>query len=930
MSPFAALFVLSFQPAGEDLVLVSHGSTRYEIVRPEVAPHSVSTAAAEFQKFVERSTGVRIPIVTRPSADKPHVFIGGPAPEGVPPDGFHARTAGADLHIAGADTPGRVDRIRRSDAVQCGTLYGVYDFLERHVGVTFAWHDELGTVVPKKAELRVPPFDRADAPDWEHRLITESPSGGATTLFGRRLGLGTSVSLRHTHSWHAVVPVDKYGKDHPEYFALVDGARRAEHYMGHHGGQLCTTNPDVIEIAAREAVAYFNRDPREAMFALSPNDGGGFCQCAPCRALDVETLPTGAPVLTDRILTFYNAVAERLVRSHPTKRIGAFVYADYVRPPRRVKPHPNLTLVHASNSAFDQGAGGEGERKDEAAWLALTPHFYKYDIYYYGDYGSLHLPAPVTRHIAEKLPAEHRAGFRGGYLYMGQTYEQLGAGHYLLAKLMWDKEADVETLERRYYDALYGPAGPDAREYYRLLEERLRRARRGEIRVDEPAVAKAAAATDDPLFSAAYLLAAYGPILDDATRILERARRRTLSAAEGERLSRVLDHHDLLLGTVRGVIAAGRLDGQISLRPEDLALFRTAVALRQAARKRLAAYAPELTKSLDEADAKELAVLSPRAPYSRLAAYPEAAPAAVAVRASGSLRVDGNGDEAAWQAAPRIYLPTEAGVLPQAGVRVALLYDDENLYLLAEGRDAAAPEDVIELRLGPGRSGAVHSVALDRGAFRTHACGWSAELSLPFRDLGARPGPDPWRAQVFRRSRSGGLGSPVGRLLFSESKGPLLVNGTLDEPGAAEPAFEGRNGARYESTDRRAYGGPRSGYVQVPDRASGTLGWTAPVRPDTLHGLSFVHWNSQVKIDLAQLPQAPRVKLEYLDRRGRRLKGAPKPTWDGAAAADRPDRWRPCRVLFVPPAGTASVRVSLVFVHAGEYWVDEVRLEAWE
>lgn len=391
------------------------------------------------------------------------------------------------------------------------------------------------------------------------------------------------------------------------------------YYSGRHGGQVCTTNPEVIELFAQAAIEQFREVPTRDMFSISPNDGGGFCRCAKCRALDVEYLDEARhePVLTDRLLTFYNAVAERVTKAFPDKLLGAYVYSYYTRPPRRVRPHPNLALFLATNSARHQGMDWQQEQAWEAEWRSLTPRLFKYDIYYLGK-ATLHLPAPVTQHLVERLKAEHAVGIRGGYLYIGQSYEQLGAGHWLLARLMWDRDADAEKLEQTYYQALYGAAAGDVQAWYRLLEQRLRKVRLEGIDVDEPAVT-AALGSQRAGGQGAYALAAYWPILDQAARLIDQARRCQLDAAQRERLERLADHHELLVWTVRGLVAAGRLETQAEGADQEAARLVEAVEKRQEVIGRLARYAPTLVQYLQEAEGEELERLSPRGAFYRLA-----------------------------------------------------------------------------------------------------------------------------------------------------------------------------------------------------------------------------------------------------------------------------------------------------------------------
>ncbi|TWU66838.1 hypothetical protein V7x_24090 [Crateriforma conspicua] len=484
--------------AWAEIVLVRDHASDYEIVQGPNPGPVVRLAASELQEFIRKSTGVALPILKAASPEKGRVFVGanpaskalGITPDDLQPEGFHLRTVGRDIHIVGADTHGTPQIISSNYPVQCGTINGVYELLERHVGVLFAWHSELGTVVPHRDEIVLPDLDITDAPDWHYRKLAYGPEGHEYKLFGRHLRLGSIRDTRYGHAWFRILPVEKYAAEHPEYFALVDGKRQTSHYLGHNGGQVCTSNEQVIEIFANAAIDYFNKNPTKTMFSISPNDGGGFCECEACRALDGGEMLADdpeKPVLTDRLLVFFNAIAERVARVHPDKLLATHVYSYYKHSPQREKVHPNLWLSHATNSAENQGRGWEAEHEHEKRWLALTKNFVKYDIPYYSR-SSLNLIAPVTAHLGEKLKAEHAIGLYGAYEYMGQSYEQLGAGHYVMAKLMWDKDADVPTLERTYYHGLYGPAGPDVVQYYHLLERRLRKVHLEGIDTDEPVV----------------------------------------------------------------------------------------------------------------------------------------------------------------------------------------------------------------------------------------------------------------------------------------------------------------------------------------------------------------------------------------------------------------------------------------------------------
>ena len=983
-----------------DIQLVQDGASGHEIVLAEESLRAARLAAKELQTFVERSTGAKLPITATPSPDKHHVYVGpnqwsqaaGVSADDLPPEGFRIRTAGADLHVVGSDSNHDPKTVRTALPAYCGTVTGVFELLERTIGLMFCWHDDLGTVVPRTSTVTVPDLDITAAPDWSYRALAYSPEGATRALFGRRLRLGHSYTTYHAHAWHRILPVEKYGEEHPEYFAEIDGKRQARYYLSRHGGQVCTTNPDVVRIFADAAIAYFNKLPWRHMFSVSPNDGGGFCQCAPCRALDVQASSPDhpdTPVLTDRLLTFYNAIAQRLVAVHPDKTLGAYVYSYYKTPPQRVKPHPAIALVHATNSAHTHGVNWAAEHADERAWLSLSKRFYKYDIYYYGR-SSLNLIAPVTTHLIEKLKAEQEAGIRGGYLYIGQSYEQLGAGHYLMARLMWDRHADARALERDYYSALYGPAGPDAMAYYHLLEKRLRKMHLEGIDVDEPAVeqlreAKSAGA------SAACVLAGYWPVLDQASALVERAATRELSAPEQDRLQRLADQHELLVWTVRGMIAAGRLETQASFDPDDVALLKQAVETREAVKKRIAVYAPTLAEYIARGDGELTARVTPEGAFYRLSRR-NREPTLVALKAARPPVVDGKPDEGIWRRAPRTYmLLTRTGRTPSLGARCQLAFDDGHLYMLAEGSDsdtakllrsardredtALFNEDNVELFLQPLGTAYYHigigagSALFDsvhptgearesstewesgaRFAVQTNAAGWSVEAAIPFASLGAGPGTDgPWRGNVYRTRRGtvdpdeymaaaptfGGYHVPerFARIVFAdEPPATSLRHGTFDflTPGDAADRvrFQGRGGARLALATEQTYCGGQALMITVPEGGLGGFTLTAPAHEEAGYRIVLACRNHVEALNPAVRPSAPITRVIFRGDDGKAVTPTTGYSWDGAPAQDTPDQWRTVPHIFTTPAGTTSISFTVFLHHPGTYWIDEARLES--
>ena len=244
-----------------------------------------------------------------------------------------------------------------------GTLYATSAFLEDKLGVRYLWPGETGKVVPKRRTIDVADFTMRSTPAMPQRIIrslgynarldvglgrlkftkadydkfkaqaakTEADSG--SWFAWQRLGgtLNLHVGDAYSHMW------EKYGKDHPDWFALQPNGSRDQLNSGDRA-RLCKSNPELIAAIARDKIEEFKQNPQLLSVSLEPNDGGRatFCTCPKCEALDA---PDGRKVqlwdftgkerrsfehvsLTDRMVYFWNAIIEQVTQVYPGQAVG--------------------------------------------------------------------------------------------------------------------------------------------------------------------------------------------------------------------------------------------------------------------------------------------------------------------------------------------------------------------------------------------------------------------------------------------------------------------------------------------------------------------------------------------------------------------------------------------------------------------------------
>ena len=492
----SAIFLSSAALGADRLAMVSNGRSEYEIVVAKDAFPITVRAVQDLQEYIAKATGARLPIRRGDAVgDRPAIVAGdGPVARAagiradqLPPEGFRIKTVGRNLYIVGRDTKGSADSVHWRSAPQSGTWYGVSEFLETQLGIRWFFPGELGDVVPKRKDLILSPMDVTDAPKMIYRSMGYVVNGNAPprkraeiVAWVRRNRMGWSIVWQASHSWIQWFKAETYFKKHPKWFALVNGRR-----LGYstHGPQMCTTNPGALDEFARVIIEYGKKNPG-VMFSLSPNDGGGHCECARCRALDVEHYPDGRPVLTDRYVTYCNEIARRVHKVLPKQTFGFYAYSYYALPPLRTQLDPSVYVMEVLN---------------ETGMLYYSPRVRKHHLedrllpwkkkvgrlFFYthpeGN-GSLGLPAYSPHAMIALFRDLHTAGVTGISMNNSSSFVSTGLNNWLDLRLAWDPSRDGEAMYREGLQLCYGPAAPIVRAYFDMVEDRYQRMVNAHIR----------------------------------------------------------------------------------------------------------------------------------------------------------------------------------------------------------------------------------------------------------------------------------------------------------------------------------------------------------------------------------------------------------------------------------------------------------------
>ena len=470
------------------LSIVKDGKAVAAIVVPADAGDVATRAAGWIRDYVRKASGAELAIMPEEQAPEGSLIAVGQtklaANAGIHTDdlrwdGCKLVVKEKVLYLIGRDTWTTLKRERwqngerRKSEVQCGaqgTCKAATTFLERFCGVRWFLPVADGELVPAAKDISVPDDTNiVYAPPFAFlhgRYVYGSQLGPAAIANNNR----TAIKLCSFggHSWPVWVPPSVYHKDHPDYFALIDGKRTDST-----GGHLCTSNPAVRQILLDETRALF--DAGFEWVQLGQSDGYRRCQCEACEKLDryrgrghVHGLSTDEWLYTylkhnpcDRIHKVHKWVADECLKSHPDKTVHLLVYSTTVTPPKAFDHWPSNTVGEVCDIDPRIIVAWDGKLR------AKTTYMCWFLIAWRGvGFGVMVTP----RQISERIRYLREHDFIGIYLCGGGgNWGLQGPTYYTMGKMCGDPTLRYQDLVAEYCRGLYGAAAEDMIEFFRQL-----------------------------------------------------------------------------------------------------------------------------------------------------------------------------------------------------------------------------------------------------------------------------------------------------------------------------------------------------------------------------------------------------------------------------------------------------------------------------
>lgn len=475
--------------------------TQYsDILVAKGAPQSVLLAAQDLQYHLAKIAGREIPLLRGKAAnvaDGKHFYVGpGFWPEHdartakMGPEGYLQVSVADGLLLSGGDGGTYEGGVAQGS----GVYHAVSLFLQDQCGVDWLWPGESGEVIPHNPSLVVPQLNRSGTPVLQTRYVKFYTGAYWTPgqvdevqKWQRRTLQGDEMAAGFGHSWHTVLDENLYFKEHPEWYALVNGQRSF--------AQICPSNLEMRQEFVKRLLSIPSNQKLNVL-SVSASDGYGFCECPLCRAKSsdqttyAEYISANEKAGVDEASRenvgyqgfqnaaywdFVNDIAKRVKELRPDLGIGAYAYTNSRQPPKNIARLPDNVYISVTSYATQLMLPGTAADYDDyiSSWKAKGVKLSIRE--YWGMHYWMDLPVLYPREIADEIKKTQAAGAISIFGEAGKNFSTQALNYYVCAHQLWDPQgADPDKSMARFYSA-FGPAASDVRNYFEVLSDGVHR-----------------------------------------------------------------------------------------------------------------------------------------------------------------------------------------------------------------------------------------------------------------------------------------------------------------------------------------------------------------------------------------------------------------------------------------------------------------------
>ena len=432
--------------------LINDKSLTIQLILPAESTASEKKAAELLKQHLLQVPGSEVTIdIEKKSSHRNAVYLGNTkfaqdkkiSSDQLSGDGYQLINVGGSVVIVGG--------------AGAGLSYAVYDLLEE---MGFRKFSPKETYTPPSLKRPLTTNSRTIDPVIKYRTTSYGNMGDQTYADWHRLSSRSDWGL-FVHTFDTLVPEKKYGETHPEYYSLIDGKRRP-------GTQLCLSNPDVLKVLIDNLRIKMGENPKAKYWSVSQDDNDRYCRCSNCTALNTQYggVPSGS------IIHFVNQVA----KAFPNKIISTLAYWYSRKAPKDIVIEPNVNIMLCNIESSREApvfVTDKSFSNDLKNWGALAKDILIWD--YNIQFTNFVSPFPNLFTIKPNI--KFYTDNNVNALFMQANNESAAEmallRSYLISKLMWNPDADDQSIINEFVHGYYGAAGQFIRTYIDRMQAAL-------------------------------------------------------------------------------------------------------------------------------------------------------------------------------------------------------------------------------------------------------------------------------------------------------------------------------------------------------------------------------------------------------------------------------------------------------------------------
>ena len=511
MKKYICLFcTLIFSVSLSATAVVKDGKVLFQgIVVPENPVPVVAYAAQELAYHLNHATGKNLPVITEKAAvpGKKYFYLGNCKanaalnPSKLPWNTGIVKINRDSIQFAGND--GTLAITAQTNST--GTLFAVYEFLEKYLGVRWIWPGKSGEIIPKCKNLSIKetsftakPLLRSSV--WRSNPFSRNASRGWSSQKAMKTYYQTEHQwlLRHRFSCdrrisggHAFTKYyDRYFKQHPEYFSMLPtGVRGNNIYRWSKKPRnisMCVSNPELPKVVVKNWLALGK--PEQAI-NVNENDTSGECTCDDCLTADNSPIPNaqrraaalkefnkksrGWPnamgSVSDRYCKFFLAVQQEAERQNiKNPQVAGLIYSNYSEPPSdKIKLNDRIYLRFCPPYMYPWTQKKIDEyKKIWSGWgktgasLQFRPNYTLdgncFPVQYHEAFYDMYTFSAKNGMVAVDMDS-----------YTGHSGAQ-GLVNFVIATLNHDRDTKLDVMKDEFYSA-FGAAKEKVKEYFEYM-----------------------------------------------------------------------------------------------------------------------------------------------------------------------------------------------------------------------------------------------------------------------------------------------------------------------------------------------------------------------------------------------------------------------------------------------------------------------------